>query len=326
MSGTLVVFLVAMTAATVLCAAYRWRAAAAGWLAHPEARSSHRVATVSGAGIGVVAALLLALLAVGPPLPAAGLAVLATSALLSGVGLIDDLAPLGVRLRLGVYALAAALTAVWLCTPGHALADWALVGLAALWILVFINLFNFMDGIDGLAALQALSAAVGLGWLAALQGAADWYVALCSATAGAFAGFLVFNAPPARLFMGDAGSIPGGYLLASLLVAGWCLEGISAYPGLILLALFIADSVTTLVFRACRRERLWQAHRQHLYQRLARRWQSHRRVDLLFIALQWLWLVPLALMATLQPQYTALLCILAYLPLLIAMVKLRSIQ
>lgn len=326
MTATLVVFLVAMTAATALCAVYRWRAAAAGWLAHPEARSSHRVATVSGAGVAVVAALLLALLAVGPPLPDSGLAVLVTSALLSGVGLTDDLAPLGVRLRLWIYALAAALTAVWLFNPGQALSDWALAGLAALWILVFINLFNFMDGIDGLAALQALSAAAVLALLAALQEAAGWYIAFCSATAGAFAGFLLFNAPPARLFMGDAGSIPGGYLLASLLVAGWCLEGIPAYPGLILLALFIADSVTTLVVRAGRRERLWQAHRQHLYQRLARRWQSHRRVDLLFIALQWLWLVPLALLATLQPEYAALLCVLAYLPLLIAMVKLRSIQ
>lgn len=326
MTAALVVFLVAMTAAAALCAFYRWRAAAAGWLAHPEARSSHRVATVSGAGVAVVAALLFALLAVGPPLPDAGLAVLATSALLSGVGLTDDLAPLGVRLRLGVYALAAALTAVWLCHPGSALSDWALIGLAALWILVFINLFNFMDGIDGLAALQALSAAVVLGLLAALQEAAGWYVALCSATAGAFAGFLLFNAPPARLFMGDAGSIPGGYLLASLLVAGWCVEGIPVYPGLILLALFIADSVTTLIFRACSRERLWQAHRQHLYQRLARRWQSHRRVDLLFIAVQWLWLAPLAMIATRQPASAALLCVLAYLPLLLTMVKLRSIQ
>lgn len=326
MIAALVVFLVAMTVSTALCAVYRWRAAAAGWLAHPEARSSHRVATVSGAGVAVFAALLLALLAVGPPLPDAGLALLATGVLLSGVGLADDLAPLGVRLRLGIYALAAALTAVWLCNPGQALSDWALVGLAALWILVFINLFNFMDGIDGLAALQALSAALVLGFLAALQDAADWYIAFCCATAGAFAGFLLFNGPPARLFMGDAGSIPGGYLLASLLVAGWCLEGIPAYPGLILLALFIADSVTTLLFRAGRRERLWQAHRQHLYQRLARRWQSHRRVDLLFIVLQWLWLMPLALMATRQPEYAALLCVLAYLPLLITMVKLRSIQ
>ena len=326
MTTALVVFLVAMAVAAALCAVYRWWAAAAGWLAHPDARSSHRVATVSGAGIAVLAALLLALLAVGPAMPDAVLVVLATSALLSGVGLADDLAPMGVRLRLGIYTLAAALTAVWLCHPGQALSDWALVALATLWILVFINLFNFMDGIDGLAALQALSAAVALGLLAALQDAAGWYIAFCSATAGAFAGFLFFNAPPARLFMGDAGSIPGGYLLASLLVAGWCLESIPAYPGLILLALFITDSLTTLVFRACRRERLWQAHRQHLYQRLARRWQSHRRLDLLFIVLQWCWLVPLALIATRQPENAALLCVLAYLPLLITMVKLRSIQ
>ncbi|MFN2328110.1 MAG: hypothetical protein ABR612_04285 [Chromatocurvus sp.] len=326
MNNTLPVFFLAMMAATALCVVYRQRAAAAGWLAHPEARSSHRVATVSGAGVAVFSALSLSLLLVGPPLPWAGFVLLITSALLSLLGLADDLAHLGVRLRLGLYALAASLTALWLCSPGQSPSDWAFAGLAALWILAFINLFNFMDGIDGLAALQALSASLVLGVLAALQGASDWYVAFCLATAGAFTGLLFLNFPPARLFMGDAGSIPGGYLLASLLVAGWCIEGIPIYPGLILLALFIADSVTTLVFRLWRREAVWQAHRQHLYQRLALCWQSHRRVDLLFLTVQWFWLAPLALVASLQPGHAAVLVVLAYLPLLIAMVKLRSIK
>lgn len=326
MTSTLPVFLVAMIAAAALCVVYRWRAAAAGWLAHPEARSSHRVATVSGAGVAVFSALLLSLLLAGPPLPWAGVGLLVTTALLSLMGLADDLVHLGVRLRLGIYALAASMTAFWLCSSLQTPSDWAFAGLAALWILAFMNLFNFMDGIDGLAALQALSASLILGVFAALQGASDWYIAFCVAMAGAFTGLLVFNFPPARLFMGDAGSIPGGYLLASLLVAGWCFEGIPVYPGFILLALFIADSITTLFFRSWRREAVWQAHRQHLYQRLALRWQSHRRVDLLFLILQWLWLAPLALVATFQPGNAVMLVVLAYLPLLIAMVKLRAIK
>lgn len=326
MTGPAYLFPVALVVAVALCAAYLWLATAAGWLAHPEARSSHRVPTVSGAGSAVIAALLLTLLLFGPPLPDAGIRLLLAGALLSLLGLVDDLFPLGVRLRLAIYGLVAALTAIWLCDPGTAPLGWISAGLAALWILGFSNLFNFMDGIDGLAGLQALSFAVVLGLIASLHGATAWYIALCLAVAGVFAGFLLFNRPPARLFMGDAGSIPGGYLLASLLVAGWCLEGIPVYSGLILLALFLADSISTLVFRGLRRESLLQAHREHLYQRLATRWQSHARVDVLFLAVQWLWLTPLAMIAAFRPAFAVPLCALACLPPLIAMAKLRAMQ
>lgn len=326
MINAVLIFICATAGAAASCAAYGGWARAKGWLAHPEARSSHHLATVSGGGVAVIAALSLTVLWLGPPLPPAGVALLATSALLSLLGLADDLIHLGVRLRLVIYVLAAGLTAFWLCEPGPAPSDWALTLIAGLWIAAFTNLFNFMDGIDGLAALQALSAALGLGLLGTVQGAGDGYIALCWAIAGAFAGFLFFNRPPARLFMGDAGSIPGGYLLASLLVAGWCVEGIPPYPGLILLSLFLADSLTTLLFRVWRREPLAEAHRQHLYQRLALRWQSHQRVDLLFLALQGFWLTPLALFAACQPVFAPLLCLVAGLPLLIAMAKLRSIQ
>lgn len=326
MTDSLPLFPIALLVAIVLCGVYRWRAAAAGWLAYPDARSSHRVPTVSGAGTAVIAAMLSTLWWFGPAIPSAGLVLLACSALLSLFGLLDDIAPLSVRVRLALYGFAALLTAVLLCGSSVFPSGWLIVGLATMWILAFSNLFNFMDGIDGLAALQALSAAIVLGLLGSLLGAGDWYPASCWALAGAFTGFLAFNRPPARLFMGDAGSIPGGYLLASLLVAGWCLEGIPVWSGLILLALFVTDAGTTLVFRAWQGVPLAQAHRQHLYQRLARRWHSHARVDALFLAVQWLWLTPLAIVAALNPPLGALVCSLAYLVPLVAMVMLRSMQ
>ena len=321
-----VTFLVAAMAALMLCALFRRVATAAGWLAYPDARSSHREPTVSGAGLALVSALLLSLFLVGPPLPLAALVLLAFSALLSFVGLLDDRLNLSAHLRLLLYASAALTTALWLHAPPLSLPAWLAVASAALWILAFCNLFNFMDGIDALAALQSISAALLLGVFASLGGAGDWYIALCFALAGASAGFLYFNRPPAVLFMGDAGSIPTGYLLASLILAGWWLENIPVPAGLILLALFLADSITTLVFRMAEGEALMQAHRRHLYQRLARRWDSHGRVGALFLLVQWLWLAPLALAATLMPAFAALICALAYLPLLIAMVKMRSIR
>ena len=326
MIGEALLFLPALVAAVALSAIYRRRAAAAGWLAYPDARSSHCKATVSGAGVAIVLALALTLLLLGPALPRSGYVILAFAVLLSLLGLTDDLVNLNVRLRLGLYAVAAALTAAWICNPGSAWPGLAITGLAALWILGFSNLFNFMDGIDGLAALQALSAALVLGGIGSWLDVGDWYIAICFSLAGTFAGFLVLNRPPARLFMGDAGSIPAGYLLAALLVSGWCLEAVPPYAGLILLAVFLADAGTTLVFRAARRQPLARAHREHLYQRLAQRWDSHARADAVFLAVQWLWLTPLAIVAALHPVYGIALCLLAGLPLLITMVKLRSIQ
>lgn len=326
MSGALLLFPLALLLSVALCAVYRRYAAAAGWLAHPEARSSHHQPTVSGAGIALIAALVLVLVVSGPALPPAARVLLTCAALLSLLGLVDDLVHLGVRLRLSLYALAAALAAIVLVEPEAALMGWLLAGLATLWILAFSNQFNFMDGIDGLAALQALSAASVLGLTGVLWQADSWYTALCWSLSGVFTGFLFFNRPSAQLFMGDAGSISAGYLLASLVVAGWSTQGIPVVTGLILLALFVSDSTTTLLFRARRGESLTQAHRQHLYQRLALRWHSHARVDAVFLLVQWLWLTPLALAGTLYPAHGPIFCITAYLPLLFAMAMLRPMQ
>ena len=326
MKGTLLLFPLALLVSLALCAIYGRCAAAAGWLAQPETRSSHRQPTVSGAGVAVIATLLLVFAASGPPLTQPALTLLACAAFLSLLGLCDDLLHLSVGLRLSLYAVAAVSTVGVLMEPAAGGTNWLLAGVAAAGILAFSNLFNFMDGIDGLAALQAVCAASVLALSAWVWQADSWYIALCWSLAGGFTGFLFFNRPVARLFMGDAGSIPTGYLLGSLVVAGWYLEGIPAFIGLILVALFVSDAVTTLLFRASRRESLTQAHRQHLYQRLALRWQSHSRVDAVFLLVQWLWLTPLALIATLHPALGAHLCVVAYVPLLGTMVILRRMQ
>lgn len=326
------VFALAALLAILLCALYLRLALQRGWVARPNARSSHAQPTASGAGVAVFLALALA---VTLPLARTGAgvygALLVLGLLLVPLGFADDLRPLAVRTRLGLYALAAVLACALLAArgrgPGVAQAMAPLFwSLGALWVLSFTNFYNFMDGIDGLAAVQCASAAVVAAMVAQSVGAGEAYRVLCLGLAGVHLGFLLFNWPPARLFLGDAGSVPGGFLLAVLALAGVGTEGFPAAVWPILLAAFLCDALVTLLLRWRRGERLAQAHREHLYQRLAHRFGAHRPVTLGFLCLQWLWLSPLALCCVRWPQWQPLWLLAAYLPLLVIMAKLRRLR
>ncbi|RDZ28458.1 lipopolysaccharide biosynthesis protein [Lysobacter silvisoli] len=243
----------------------------------PGERRAHTVATPRGGGIAIVLALLVAVLTLAVRLPAQAPLLAAFGlglVLVAGVGLIDDHRPLPASLRLAVHAVAAAVFgyAVWhvLGQPWLALAAFAAA-------LVLTNVWNFMDGINGLAASQAAVAALALGWLA---GAPGWWLGL--ALAAACLGFLPFNYPRARIFMGDVGSGALGYALAGLavLAAAQLGPGRSAVV-LMPLSAFLVDAGLTLARRMLRRERWWTAHDQHAYQGWARR-VGHTKVTLIY--------------------------------------------
>ncbi|CAA7621182.1 glycosyltransferase family 4 protein [Magnetospirillum sp. SS-4] len=245
-------------------------------LDHPNERSSHTLPTPRGGGLAVtpVVAVMLILLAYRTPgYPA----VLAAGALiLMAVSWLDDrrgLAPLP-RFLMQAVVIAAYLLGLepeqMVFQGGVPLwADRLLTGLGWLW---FVNLFNFMDGIDGITGIE--TAAIGLG-LAAL-GAATTPQAL--AVAGAGLGFLVWNWHPARIFLGDSGSIPLGFVLGGLLIHLACAGQLAA--ALILPAYYLADASITLLWRLRDGERIWQAHRRHFYQRAVRGGRSHAQVAL----------------------------------------------
>jgi Fuc2NAc and GlcNAc transferase len=270
-----------------------------GWLDTPDHRSAHARATPGSGGLAIVAALLvtLALLLLGDrwqPL-FRDLLMLPLVATLCVIGALDDRRPLAVALRLPLYLLIAGL-AVWSVGLPAGVPLWSapilILGLA--WVL---NLYNFMDGIDGIAALQCLLTAAGLSVLGFLSGADPAFVLAAAVIAGAYAGFAVFNWPPARLFMGDAGSLSAGLLLGWLGL--WSLRDAILPAGvwLLLMSPFLLDTGLTLARRALRGERLTQAHNTHLYQRLARHWESHKKVDLALLGLHLLLLQPLAVFA-----------------------------
>jgi UDP-N-acetylmuramyl pentapeptide phosphotransferase/UDP-N-acetylglucosamine-1-phosphate transferase len=164
-----------------------------------------------------------------------------------------------------------------------------------LWVW-YVNLFNFMDGIDGISGVEAATTGAGVALVATLAGLGPTLPAFGLIVAAAALGFLWWNWQPARIFLGDVGSVPLGFLL------GWLLLALAARgewaPALILPLYYLADATLTLVRRALRGEKVWRPHRQHFYQRAVQRGASHARVSLAILVAD-LGLVGLAAAATL---------------------------
>jgi len=268
-------------------------------LDHPNERSLHEAPTPRGGGIALIAAILLAwlaLIAAGAVAPRL-VVVLCGAALLAAISWIDDLRGLSPAPRLLAQLVAVGLGTTALMPAGSVFQFWLTPGLDAvaaglLW-LWFVNLFNFMDGIDGIAGSEAAAIGIGLALFAGFGAGSDPGLAALAATAAAATlGFLVWNWAPARIFLGDVGSVPLGYLLGFLLLAV-AVRGFWKIA-LILPLYFLADATVTLLRRLARGERVWQAHREHFYQRAVQRGLGHgavvRRViaaDLVLIACGW---------------------------------------
>ncbi len=312
--------LVAFGLSVILCGAYLLLAWRREWLDHPNQRSSHQQPTPHGGGVAIMLSLMIAALLMPGHSAWQLMSLLVLALLLMVLGVADDRWGLSVKLRFAVYAACSGLFAWLLLQPfGTVGLLWLIpVTLAMLWCL---NLYNFMDGIDGFAALQGAGAAAAAGWLAADSVAAADYAGICFLLAACHLGFLVWNWPPARLFMGDAGSIPTGFLFGGLALYGQISGVLNAGVWLILLAVFFSDATWTLLRRWRRGENITQAHREHIYQRLSRHWSSHLRVDIAFLCYFVIWLVPLAWWAQTFQQYALFPVILAYLPLLFCMAK-----
>lgn len=266
-------FLVA-AATSALVIALMLRSGRAGPLDNPNHRSLHSVAVPRSGGVGVLAGLACA--GWWWVLPPAWLVALV---LLAVVSWWDDWRPLSASLRFAVHFLAAA--SVVLNMPGVGSMGAVLLVFALVWM---TNLYNFMDGANGLAGGMALFGFLALSVAAALAGQhelAGW----AAAAAGAALGFLRFNFHPARIFLGDIGSVTLGFLAALLGWYGWTRAAWPLWFPLLAFSPFIVDATMTLLRRLLRGEKVWQAHREHYYQRLVRMGWSHRRLALAEYAL-----------------------------------------
>ena len=302
-------------------------------MASPNARSSHTRPTPSGGGVGIVVGGALAGLSTTLSTPWPTLLVLLLGLAMAAVGFLDDRKPIPAAYRLAAQLALAGIMAA-LCIPATQLAaglglplpGFMLILGAIIGTVYWVNIFNFMDGIDGIAASEAAFMLAGAALLAAIaqpllldQPFLWWLVA----TGGAAAAFLGLNWAPAKIFMGDAGSYFLGFIIAFFALATVALGWLSLWQWLILGALFIADATVTIVRRLRLRERLFDAHRRHAYQRLSRRWKSHRKATGLYIAINVLWLLPVATLA--GDRYVGLLlALVAYGPVVAMMWRLGA--
>ncbi len=264
----------------------------AGLVDHPGERHSHQAPTPRGGGLGPVLALLaVAALPLPFQLPAWWWNCLAPA--LGGIALLgwwDDHRSLSVRLRLGVQAAIIAWLLFCFLSAGWAATLPALV-LAGLFLAWMTNLYNFMDGSDGMAGLQGVFAGLVLAWLYARAGDPAT-ASLALLLAAVCLGYLPWNLPRARIFMGDVGSLTLGFCFGALLLRGF-VEGAIALPvGLLVMGLFLTDSTATLLVRVMRGERWYNAHRQHLYQRLIAQGWSHGRVAVFYQAVNLVLVLP----------------------------------
>jgi Fuc2NAc and GlcNAc transferase len=329
------IFLIAVSAglaAAVLTGLVRRMALARGLLDIPNVRSSHSVPTPHGGGAAIVLSVSVACIvlwmrrAIDGNLLIALLGGLAVAAL----GFVDDRHHLKAGRRFAVHVMAALWALGWLggLPPvrlgnevlSSGAAGYAIGAIGMVWVL---NLFNFMDGIDGLAASEGTFVAWGGALVAALGPAADgvWQPAVI--VGAACCGFLLWNWPPAKIFMGDVGSGYLGYLVSVLTVAATRTDPVALCVWLILGGVFWCDATVTMVRRVLRGQSAHTAHRGHAYQQLARRWGQHRRVTLLALGINLLWLLPWAAYAELHPA-RALACTLAALLPLIALTLLAG--
>jgi len=239
---------------------------------HPNQRSLHNQPVPRGGGAAMVIALCAAWgLLLHPPI-----ILMLLVGVLAGISYTDDRKGLPVAVRLAVHGLAAVVL-VGTGLPGQDM-DILLVIVLAGGIIWMTNAYNFMDGADGLAGGMAVFGFSTYGVAALVPSEA--FAATCFAVAAAAAGFLPFNFPPAKIFMGDVGSIPLGFLAAALGLMGWQHQLWPLWFPVLVFSPFLVDASVTLLRRMMRGEHFWQAHREHYYQRLIRMGWSHRRTAL----------------------------------------------
>lgn len=289
----------------------------------PNERSSHTVPVPRGGGMAIVLTFL-ASMAIATSLWAADrdlyMAILGGGALVALVGLLDDVRGVSAAWRLALHFLSALWALYCLggvreeLLPG---APWVLVQvLGVVSIVWLINLYNFMDGVDGLAGVETVTVCLGGVILYTSSPAGDmaWFppgILLASTI-----GFLAWNRPPARIFLGDSGSGFLGFVMALFCIHSAWVDSALFWGWLILLGAFIVDSSVTVIRRALRRQHLGTAHRSHAYQFASRKYRGHAVVSLAFGAINLAWLLPIAVLvgAGQFPPVPALLV--AYLPLI----------
>lgn len=300
---------------------------------NPNERSSHRVPTPRGGGVAVVGSYLLALVTLMYSQQLAlhtGFTLMAAGFVIALLGFLDDHGHINSMLRLAIHFLVA--MGVVLSLGGFAEVT-AFNGvqlgfianiIAVLFLVWLLNLYNFMDGINGIASVEAITATVSMAILylllsISLNSEILWLLAAC------VCGFLLWNFPKAKIFMGDACSGFLGLTLGILALVA-LKENLALFCAwIICLGVFVVDATYTLIKRVLNGHKMYDAHRSHSYQILSRKCGSHTPVTLVVAAVNLFWLFPLAYITVTQNiTYPEIAVLIAYIPLLLVAIKLNA--
>ncbi|KAB0498503.1 MraY family glycosyltransferase [Pseudomonas moorei] len=319
--------------ALFLTGALRQYALARSLIDVPNARSSHVVPTPRGGGVSIVVSFLVALMlsasmdAVTWPMT---WALMGAGVGIAILGFLDDHGHIVARWRLLGHFIAAIWALYWLgglppLTFFGLVFDLGWIGhvLAAFYLVWLLNLYNFMDGIDGIASVEAICVCLGATLLYWLTGYGA-FALLPLLLAFAVSGFLYWNFPVARIFMGDAGSGFLGITLGLLSLQAAFIAPQLLWSWLILLGVFIVDATWTLFRRLLRGEKVYEAHRSHAYQFASRQYKKHLPVTLTVGVVNLVWLLPIALLVGSGYLDGLLGVLIAYLPLALLAVKFKA--
>ncbi|WP_411688185.1 MraY family glycosyltransferase [Acinetobacter indicus] len=300
---------------------------------NPNERSSHSVPTPRGGGVAVVCSYLLALIILMYSQQLTvhiGLTLMAAGFVIALLGFLDDHGHINSMLRLAIHFLVAIGVVISLggfaeVTAFNSLELGFIANIIAVLLLVWLlNLYNFMDGINGIASVEAITTTVSMAILYAvlntsLNSDILWLLAAC------VFGFLLWNFPKAKIFMGDACSGFLGLTLGILALIA-LKENLALFCAwIICLGVFVVDATYTLIKRVLNGYKMYDAHRSHSYQILSRKWGSHTPVTLAVAAINLLWLLPLAYYTVTQPlAYPEFMVLVAYLPLVLIAMKLKA--
>jgi Fuc2NAc and GlcNAc transferase len=298
----------------------------------PNHRSSHTIPTPRGGGVAFIVGFFLGLpfLLYAHKIPLSIFsAFLSAGALIALLGFLDDHAPIPAKWRILGHLLASALILIFLMgMPNLNFFSWTFSLtfaniLGAVFLVWLINLCNFMDGIDGLAGIEAITVCLGGALLFWLTGHHS-LVILPLVLLASVAGFLFWNFPPARIFMGDAGSGFLGVVFGIFALQAGHVKQQLFWSWLILLGVFIVDATVTLLRRAISGEKIYEAHRSHAYQHASRIFKSHFQVTMAVFLINVLWLLPIALLVGLDYLKEEIGLLIAYLPLIMLSIQFQA--
>jgi Fuc2NAc and GlcNAc transferase len=319
-------FILTLGSSLVLTGVIRRYALARNLIDIPNQRSSHTLATPHGGGVAIVVTfqVVLGVLAFNGYLPISSFWLfLIAGSWIAGIGLLDDIYHIPARWRLLFHFAAASLVVYWLggippipIAGPLFISSWLGSTVAVIILVWLLNLYNFMDGIDGIAGIEAITVCAGGLLIYALFGTSSSQFIPPLMLIAATLGFLFWNFPRARIFMGDTGSGYIGFIVGLFAIQAAWVSPELIWSWVVLLGAFIVDATVTLIRRVLRGEKFYEAHRSHAYQYASRRYGSHIRISLACGMINLFWLLPLAILVAGGWLDGILALLIAYLPLI----------